>query len=120
MNKIKLPKLILMLALVAGFCMLQQNLNAQQDRPATQEPPDAASQQAQTMTQAGEAQEQMFTGKITKAGGKYVLRDTANKAIYVLDDQEKAKQFEGQEVKVSGTLDSHTKTIRVASISPES
>ena len=117
MNKIELPKLILMLALAAGFCMLQQNLNAQQDRPA-QQAPDAASQQAQTMNEAGEAQ--MFTGKVAKAGGKYVLRDTANKAIYMLDDQEKAKQFEGQEVKVSGTLDSQTRTIHVASIAPGS
>jgi hypothetical protein len=49
-------------------------------------------------------------------GGKFVLYDSAKKAVYTLDDQTKPEQFAGQKVKVTGTLDKATNTIRVASI----
>ena len=39
---------------------------------------------------------------------------------YQLDDQQKAKRFVGQQVKVSGSLDTNTSTIRVSDISPAS
>lgn len=118
MKKTKFPNLLLMLALAVGMCILQPRLNAQQDSPAAQQrQPDTASQTS-TMNQASDPQ--TFSGKIAKAGGKYVLRDTADKGMYILDDQDKAKQFEGQEVKVSGTLDAQTKTIHVSSITPGS
>jgi uncharacterized protein DUF5818 len=51
-----------------------------------------------------------------KAGGKFVLYDAAKKATYMLDDQEKPKEFAGQKVKVIGTYNKSTKTIRVESI----
>ena len=70
------------------------------------------------MSQASESQ--TFTGKIAKSGSKLVLKDNATKATYELDDQGKAKQFEGQSVKVTGTLDAQTRTIRVANIEPGS
>jgi uncharacterized protein DUF5818 len=118
MKKTKLPNLVLMLALAAGMCILLPTLNAQQDSPAAQQrQPDTASQTS-TMNQASDPQ--TFSGKVAKAGGKYILKDTANQTMYVLDDQDKAKQFEGQEVKVSGTLDAQTKTIHVSSITPGS
>jgi hypothetical protein len=125
MNKTKLPKLLTILALAVGFSIVQPRLNALQDQPAEhQQRPDAASpeaqtQQAQTMTNEASEQE-MFTGKIAKAGGKYVLRDSATRSVYMLDDQERAKQFEGKEVKVNGSLDRQTRTIRVSSITPGS
>ena len=37
---------------------------------------------------------------------------------YQLDDQMKAKKYVGQQVKVSGSLDSNTSTIHVSDISP--
>jgi hypothetical protein len=49
-------------------------------------------------------------------GGKFVLYDAATKATYMLDDQEKPKEFAGQKVKVTGTYDKATKTIHVESI----
>ena len=61
-----------------------------------------------------------FAGKIAKSGGKLVLKDSVSKSTYALDDQDKAKQFEGQRVKVTGTLDAATNTIRIATIAPES
>ena len=63
---------------------------------------------------------QTFSGKIAKSGEKLVLKDSVSKSTYVLDDQDKAKQFEGQQVKVTGTLDAETNTIRIASIAPGS
>ncbi len=51
-----------------------------------------------------------------KAGGKFVLYDATKKATYMLDDQEKPKEFAGQKVKVIGTYDKSTKTIHVESI----
>jgi len=118
MKKIKLPNLVLMLALATGMCILQPTLNAQQDSPAAQERQPDASSQDSAMNQASDPQ--TFSGKVAKAGGKFILKDTADKTMYVLDDQDKAKQFEGQEVKVSGTLDAQTKTIHVSSITPGS
>src|SRR5215471_645055 len=51
-----------------------------------------------------------------KQGGKFVLYDAGSKTTYQLDDQEKPKEFAGQKVKVSGTLDEKSKTIHVQSI----
>jgi hypothetical protein len=50
-----------------------------------------------------------------KLGAKYVLYDSAKQAIYQLDDQDKAAEFAGHKVQVSGTL--HKMKIKVASIS---
>ena len=59
-----------------------------------------------------------FTGKITQSGGKLVLEDTDHMATYQLDDQNKAKSFEGKSVKITGTLDVATNTIHVSEIEP--
>jgi hypothetical protein len=54
-----------------------------------------------------------------KAGGKYVLVDSANGTVYALDDQQKPAAFARQRVKITGTLDKETKTIHVAEIARE-
>jgi uncharacterized protein DUF5818 len=51
-----------------------------------------------------------------KMGGKFVLYDSAKKATYMLDDQDKPREFAGQKVKVTGTYDKATKTIHVEAI----
>jgi len=91
---------------------------AQQDSPAAQQRQPDTTSQTSAMNQVSDAQ--TFSGKIAKAGGKYILKDTVDKTMYVLDDQDQAKKFEGQEVKVSGTLDAQTKTIHLSSITPAS
>ena len=58
----------------------------------------------------------MCTQECVKGGGKYVLQNTAKKLTYQLDDQDKPKEFAGQKVKVTGTLDKATKTIHVQNI----
>lgn len=47
-------------------------------------------------------------------GAAYVLLDGSE--IYLLSDQELPEKFAGQKVKVAGTLDAGTKTIRVESM----
>ena len=58
------------------------------------------------------------TLKCVKGGGKFILADQAKKVVYQLDDQKTPEQYAGQMVKVTGTLDKNTKTIKVKSIEP--
>lgn len=58
---------------------------------------------------------QSFTGKIVKDGNKYVLK-AANSATYELQDQDVIQQYENQNVKVIGSLDAGSNTIRVVKI----
>ena len=51
-----------------------------------------------------------------KEKGKLVLKDTAANVSYQLDDQEKAKQFVGKQVRVTGKLDLNTNLIHVDNI----
>ena len=61
-----------------------------------------------------------FEGKITKSGEQYVLQDNATSTSYKLDDQDKAKQYDGQNVKVMATMDSSSNTLHVVDITPSS
>jgi hypothetical protein len=58
-----------------------------------------------------------FSGKIVSQNDvRLVLRDDDNNVWYHLDDQEKAKQFFGKDVLITGTFDGLSGTIRVQSI----
>jgi hypothetical protein len=56
-----------------------------------------------------------FTGTIVKNSGVYFLKVSSNNA-YPLDDQEKAKQYEGKQVIVGGVLDSSGRSLHVINI----
>jgi len=79
--------------------------------------------QAQSQSQTPSAQQEQqktktFVGKIVKAkNGQYALLtdEQAGKGAY-LDDQEKAKQFEGKNVKVTGVLEASKDLIHVSNI----
>ena len=49
-------------------------------------------------------------------GAKFVLYNAPDKTTYQLDDQVKPKDFAGQQVKVTGTLDTATNTVHVEKI----
>jgi hypothetical protein len=72
-------------------------------------PPTPLQQQSKQKTK-------VFSGTIIKNGDNFVLSDAANKLSYLLDDAEKASQFEGKKVKVTGTVDVASNTIHVESI----
>ncbi len=94
----------------------QQPDRQQPDRqqPDRQQPGQPANADAQQQSSA-----QTMTGTIVKEDGRYVLKASDNKT-YQIDDQEKAKQFEGKQVKIVGSLDMSTSTIRIQSIEPAS
>ncbi len=58
---------------------------------------------------------QAFTGMIMKSGNSYVLQ-TADNVTYQLDDQDKAKAYEGKQVQVTGSLDKSANMIKVRDI----
>jgi Protein of unknown function (DUF5818) len=66
--------------------------------------------------QEAQPETKSFTGTVMKQGEKFVLSDTADKTDYVLDDAQKASQFEGKKVKVTGTVDMANNTIHVETI----
>jgi hypothetical protein len=76
-------------------------LTAHQDEPAT--------------ATAQEAESQTFTGKIMNHDGTYELQGDDDKT-YQLDNQEKAKTFDGKTVNVIGSLNEENMTIHVSEI----
>lgn len=122
-------KRLLSLAMLVGLLGFGINLVAQQT-PSSQDQSGAAQQttpqtqpapapQAQQPVDAQSQQSaRSFEGKITKSGDKLVLQDASSQTNYQLDDQDKAKQFEGQSVKVMATMDANTNTLHVVDISP--
>ena len=83
-----------------------------------QQPEDRQSQQSAPATsQSRQDAARSFNGTILKDGERFVLKTTDNVNLQ-LDDQERAKKYEGTEVKVTGSLDSATHTIHVQNIEP--
>jgi hypothetical protein len=78
------------------------------------------SQSQEPKTQQDNQKSQTLVGKIVKIkSGQFALLtdEQGGKGVY-LDDQEKAKQFEGKTVKVTGTLDMASNTVHVTGIEP--
>ena len=80
--------------------------------PNPEAKPDRQPEQAQTQPQSAM---QKITGIIVRMGDKYVLK-AGGTTTYELDDQEKAKRYQDQQVTVVGTLDTANNTIHVESI----
>jgi hypothetical protein len=104
-----------------AWSRLQKPQPAPQPLPPRDTPipqPDQQGQQAQQPDQQSPNQQtptQSFVGKIVRDGGKYVLKVASNTS-YQLDAQGDVKQYENQDVKVVGNLDTVSNTIRVVKI----
>jgi hypothetical protein len=61
------------------------------------------------------------TLKCVEGGAKFVLADRDHKTVYALDAaaQERAREFAGQKVRVTGQVDAKAKTIQVTKIEAE-
>jgi len=59
-----------------------------------------------------------FTVTIKKSGDQFVLNDDSRKSSYELDDLQTAIRFEGEKVKVTGTLDDTNNIICVQNMVP--
>lgn len=100
------------LAVLLGLCGLGLNARAR----SLPNPQDQAGSARQEQQQADTQSARAFEGKITKANGKLVLQDSSTGQAYQLDDQGKAKEFQGKTVKVIGTMDPSTNTLHVVDI----
>jgi hypothetical protein len=124
MRNAKLLGLLPVMALLVLPLTWVRSLVAQQDRKAVtptvqQERLLATANQQQTTTTVQLPDAKTFRGKILRSGDQFVLQDGVGESTYLLDDQAKAKFFEGRNVKVTGTVDEVTKTIAVADLKPE-
>jgi hypothetical protein len=108
-------KRLLSIVALLGLTGLGLNLSAQQASPAQDQ---AAAQQQPTDAQNQQQPARAFQGKIAKAGDKLVLQESSTQTAYRLDDQDKAKQFEGKSVKVMATVDASTSTLHILDITP--
>ncbi len=114
-----LPAALLVFALSWDHCLVaQQDPDAITPTVQQQQLPDTTNQQ-QTTTTTQLPDAKTFSGKILKSGDRFVLQDSIGESIYQLDDQGKAKFFEGKNVRVTGTVDKVTNTITVADLQPE-
>jgi hypothetical protein len=114
------------LGLAAGLSQITPVMLAQspgqQSTPKTgqQSTPKAGQQSAPKEPGEDSQKTETFVGKIVKASnGQYALLtdEKAGKGAY-LDDQEKAKQFEGKSVKVIGVMMASSNLIHVTDIQP--
>lgn len=105
---------------LVAWSRLQKPQPAPQPLPPRDTPipqPDQQDQQAKPPVDPQNQQipTQSFTGRIVKDGTRYVLKVGTN-STYQLDAQGDVKQYENQDVKVIGNLDSSSNTIRVVKI----
>ena len=104
MKRYPLPAALLAPVLALGALQFTPGLQAQ-----SQSPPNAQQDQQKTQT---------FLGKVVKTkSGQYALLtdEQAGKGVY-LDDSDKAKAFEGKNVKVTGVLEVAKNLVHVSDI----
>jgi Protein of unknown function (DUF5818) len=96
-----------------------------QTSPTPTQPGPAQTSRAQTAPSQGNQgsdytaqrpSQTLYTGTVISLNGKYVLK--TDRMTYELDDQERAKQYEGREVKVTGTVDQMTSVLHISDIEP--
>jgi hypothetical protein len=68
-----------------------------------------------SLTQA-QPEAKTFTGTILKSGENFVLSESGTKSRYLLDNQDKARPYEGKNVKITGTIDGASNLIHIETI----
>jgi hypothetical protein len=114
-----------------AWSFMQQPQSPEQ-KPSRQQPtpdPNPETQPAQNPAQAsspGQAQSpaqgqaqaaQTFTGTVSKEADSFVLK-VSDTASYKLDNQQQVQEYQGQRVRVTGTLDPSINLIHVDRIEP--
>ena len=87
----------------------------QNSTPSQPSSPSSRQEQSQSQSQAPAAQ--IFTGTVSKDAGNFVLK-VSETTFYKLDNQQQVQQYEGQRVRVTGTLDQAMNLIHVDRIEP--
>jgi len=113
--KVKKSQFLLRIICAAAFTVSMGPLSH-----AAFAPSPAFARSPHSQAQAQQQPAQKFEGTIVKSKDKYILQDKTSGATYQLDNQDKAKEFAGRDVKVTGTLDPSTNTIQVSDIQAQS
>ena len=123
MKRVALSLTVVSVFLVFAACSGQNHMGTSdqaQNKSFTGEIMDSQCAQAGShdamMQKGGLNNAKDCTWACVKAGAKFVLYDAANKTIYQLDDQSKAGEFAGQQVKVTGSYNASTQTIHVGTM----
>jgi hypothetical protein len=82
----------------------------------TDNPGQSSNEKAQAPAQQPGPDTQTITGTIVKDSGRYVLKVSSSSTTYELDDQDRAQQYEGKQVKVSGTPSAKGDSFHVVNI----
>jgi hypothetical protein len=120
----RLFKLFSVMALVAAFLSVSLSTTAKNSNTKTTAETSVVGYISDSMCglkhMSGMGDDKSCTLTCVKGGGKFVLADKDHKKVYRLDNagQEKAREFAGQKVKVTGTIS--RRTIRVTSIEASS
>jgi lipopolysaccharide export system protein LptA len=102
----------------AAFAQDQSTSPSQQDQSSqSQGSKDQGMSQSQP-DQGSSESATSYTGTVMKTNGKYVLK--TDSATIQLDDQSKAKKYNGKQVTVNGTVDKSTGMLHVTDIVPAS
>ena len=105
-----------MTSLAAGLVLTTASLTFTQQTQPTSHTQDALPAQRLVawtwMQEPQPATIQLFIGRIVRVGSAYVLKIPGNTTFQV-DEQMHAKQYENQEVRLIGSLETGSNTIRV-------
>ena len=97
------------LALAAPTPQTPSTTDSRSNQTPSTTGPDSSVPQAQADATSAQQSAHAFEGRIQKSGNELVLQENMTRVSYKLDDQNKAKRFEGKDVKVMATMDPSVK-----------
>jgi hypothetical protein len=120
----KMNRLLSFIAVIGligwGISLSAQQKPSAADSPSIQNPPrtapDTSIPQPQTDPTNSHPSARAFEGKIEKSTDGFVLRENVTQSPFKLDDQDKAKKFEGKDVRIMATMDPTTNILHVVDI----
>jgi outer membrane biosynthesis protein TonB len=89
----------------------------QQNPTAPQQYPPDSPEQSQTSDKSQTSTAQSFTGTVNKEADSFILQ-VSKTVFYKLDNEQQVQQYEGQRVRVTGTLDTSINLIHVEKVEP--